>query len=188
MKPLVPRVAAVLLLAASPSVALPVQTATFHFTGRLDTHHGVIRLPFTLGEDADDFRLWTDSYLDGLNFDPLVALWTEDGALIHWNDDDADIHPASQSFADAGFALGGLLAGHYLLTLTLSENTPLGNFLADGFRYDGDSPVALSAGRNWSVWLTASQGSGSVPEPALLSLFGAGALAAACAGRRPKTR
>ncbi|MDR2259799.1 MAG: DVUA0089 family protein, partial [Azoarcus sp.] len=73
MKPLAPLVAAAALLLAAPAA----QSAAFHFTGSIDHHNDIVTIPFTLDEDADIFQLWTDSWLDGLNFDPIAALWAD---------------------------------------------------------------------------------------------------------------
>jgi hypothetical protein len=181
-----------LLATALCFIALPAQAAIFHFTGHITNHNDVVLIPFTLDEDADEFRLWTDSFLDGVNFDPIATLWADDGGLIGWNDDDASLSPATQSYGDAGLYLSSLVAGNYILTLTLSENYALGSVLSDGFRYDGETPVLLNdysfvpTGGDWSVWLTATQaGNGSVPEPSLPALLALGTLAA-CIVRRHK--
>ncbi|MDR0716285.1 MAG: DVUA0089 family protein [Azoarcus sp.] len=185
MKTRLAPLAAALLLGALPASAAPL-----HFTGSLDYHNDIATISFTLDKDVDEFSLWTDSYLDGLNFDPYATLWTGDGVLIGWSDDDPFIHPATQSDADAGFHFTSFLAGDYILTLTALGNFPLGGALADGFLLDAATPLPISGGGDWSVWIDATQGNASgngVPEPStlLLGLLGAGALAVRAA-RRPR--
>jgi hypothetical protein len=176
---------AALLLGSAPTA----QAVTFHFTGDLFEHNEIISLPFTLDDEVSDVRLWTDSFLDGVHFDPIAALWNDDGSLIDWNDDNPSIHPATQTFGDAGLLLTSLAAGDYFLTVTAEGNSPLGNLFTDGFLLDTDIPTALDAGSTaWSLWLTAAppvSGGAGVPEPSLPALLAIGALAAYTLRRRP---
>ncbi|GHU10335.1 hypothetical protein AGMMS50225_13540 [Betaproteobacteria bacterium] len=172
-----------LFFAATPALA-----SVFHFNGNLSYHNEVITIGFTLDQDASDIRLWTDSFQDDLNFDPALALWSGNGDLLGTSDDSPWVNPASQSWGDAGFELGWLAAGDYLLTLTPWDNLALGASLSEGFSFDADTPIDFSvwnawSGANWSVWLdgvdAASLSGGNsapVPEPGLLSLLGIGAL------------
>lgn len=182
-----------LALASLASLSLaspgsPVRAETVHRTGELAAHNEVVVLSFTLDEDADAVRLWTDSFLDGRGVDPLLALWDADGGLIDWNDDDATLEPATQTWGDAGLLLASLAAGDYFLSLTALGNLPWGGSLSDGFAYDLDPPDrSFAASPHWSVWLSAPglQVSG-VPEPPTAALLAAGMLLV-LAGQRRRT-
>ncbi|MDR0715871.1 MAG: DVUA0089 family protein, partial [Azoarcus sp.] len=174
--------AKILCLCMLAALPLSASAVTFHFTGDLFEHNEIISIPFTLDDEAIDVKLWTDSFLDGLNFDPIAALWADDGAgngsLIDWNDDNPGIH-TTQTFGDAGLLLPSLAAGDYFLTVTAAGNIPLGSLFSDGFLFGTDAPTTLAAGSTaWSLWLTATpppaSGGAGVPEPSLLGLLGVG--------------
>lgn len=161
------------------AAALPL-----YFSGTLVHHNDVVTIPFSLDEEVDDIRLWTDSFQDGANFKPVITLWASDGSLIDWNDGDASIDPLTQTYGDAGLYFPTLWAGDYTLTLTLGDNYAAGDWLGDGFRHDGETPEALTdwgispLGNAWSVWIGPAT---PVPEPAgsLLFALGGGVVLAA---------
>jgi hypothetical protein len=171
-------------LALSAALGLPAQAATFHLSGEFAAQNDVVVIPFTLEEDADTVRMWTDSFRDGQGVDPLLALWDARGDLIDWNDDNDTLAPA-QTSGDAGLYFSPLAAGDYFLTLTGGGNLPWGGNLSDGFTYDLD-PAAppFGADPHWSVWLDAPQARvPGVPEPPTVALFALGMLVV-LAGRR----
>ena len=65
-----------LLVIGSNSTA---SASVFHFEGMIDYHNDVVFTYFTLDDDATDVRIWTDSFDDGANFDPI----TFDKAFAH---------------------------------------------------------------------------------------------------------
>lgn len=166
-------------------LASNANAALFNFTGQIGFHNDVVFINFGLDSDATDVRVWTDSFLSGDNFDPITALWNADtGALIAENDDNASINPDTQTFYDSGFALPSLDAGNYIFSVATFANFASGAFVADGFTYDDQDPIALAdwdqpandinMGPNWSVWLdgvdTADDNSNPVPSPAMFTL------------------
>lgn len=181
----------VLLTAALAGLSMTAGAATYHFTGNIENHNDVVKTYFTLDADATDVRVWTDSYLDGYNFDPITALWNADtGALIAQNDDNDSIDP-SQTRWDSGFNLATLTAGNYLFTVATYNNWANTSDLAGGFIFDSETPIPLSQwcqpanacneGTYWSVWLDGVSSAtnpddtgNNVPEPASLALLGLG--------------
>lgn len=176
--------APILALAAASSA----NAALINFTGDIAYNTDVIYTYFTVNTDATNVRVWTDSFMSGVNFDPITALWDASGNRLGENDDNASIDP-SQTYYDSGFTLPTLAAGDYIFTVAAYNNFSNGSNLSDGFLFDGQSPVALAdwcqpashcnMGTSWSVWLdgvdTASNPDATnVPEPASLTLLGLG--------------
>jgi len=181
------------------SLAATSQAAVFHFTGNIEYHNDVVVVPFSLLSDASDVKVYTDSFQNALNFDPITTLWRSNGdntaTLIDWNDDDPSINPAVQTYADSGFELASLEAGDYFFTIATYSNFAFESTLdlADPgsvFNYYGEAPIPLATwcqpsnwcgmGSEWSVWLegvdnATDPGPGNdVPEPAVLALLGIG--------------
>lgn len=175
-----------LFLLVSP--VSPSKAATFHLTGDLAAHNEVVVISFTLDQDADEVRIWTDSFRDGLGVDPLLALWHADGDLIDWNDDDDTLAPATQTRGDAGLFFSPLSGGDYVLTLTGLGNLPWGGSLSDGFVYDLDpAETSFGARPRWSLWLSApGLHVSDVPEPSAAVLLAAG-LPWVLAGKRRRS-
>ncbi len=182
--------AASCLLAASATS----QAALINFTGEIEYHNDVVYTYFTLNQDTNNVRVWTDSFQNGDNFDPITALWSGDGNLIAQNDDDASINPDTQTYYDSGFNLSFLEAGDYIFTVATYNNFASGNSLSDGFNFDGQNPIPLAdwdqpandvnMGPNWSVWLDGADSASNpgaddpvaVPEPGTLALIATGLL------------
>lgn len=182
--------AASCLLAASATS----QAALINFTGEIEYHNDVVYTYFTLNQDTNNVRVWTDSFQNGDNFDPITALWSGDGNLIAQNDDDASINPDTQTYYDSGFNLSFLEAGDYIFTVATYNNFASGNSLNDGFNFDGQNPIPLAdwdqpandvnMGPNWSVWLDGADSASNpgaddpvaVPEPGSLALIATGLL------------
>jgi len=195
------RMKTALLAAALLTVAAPSQAALFNFTGNITNHNDVIQVSFTLNNDATNVRVWTDSFLDGVNFDPITALWKADGSRVDENDDDASIAPGQTRF-DSGFALPFLEAGSYIFTIATYNNWALGYSLSDGFTFDSQTPVAIGdwdqpangtgKGTFWSVWLDGVDDASApgnpthVPEPSLLALLAAAGLSGVAFRRKAK--
>lgn len=198
-----------LSVAILAAMSMGASAATFHFTGNLTYNTDVVQVPFYLAADATNVRVWTDSFQanttnpQGTNFDPITALWNAStGALIDQDDDNDTINPATQTYYDSGFSLATLAAGNYLFTIAAYANFAPGPNIADGFGYDGQTPILISdwsqpansnnaRGTFWSVWLDGVTGAtdpNQVPEPASLALVGLGLLGLALGrGRKQKT-
>ena len=169
-------VGVVLAAAAAASNA-----ATFNFSGTISTQKDIIYVPFSLTQDATNVKVWTDSYKDGLNFDPITAVWRADGTRIGENDDAANIAPGQTRF-DSGLTFANLAAGNYLFTIAAYNNFSNGTQLSQGFRFDGQPAVALAdwdqpashrgMGNHFSVHLSGVDTATSpVPEPGTYAML-----------------
>jgi PEP-CTERM motif len=137
------------LTRAGASLALAFCTAAasaapFKFDGNLAFHNDVVRIDFHLDADTNGVRLWTDSFMRGLNFDPIIAVWSATtGRLIEANDDNPFVG-RGQSIYDAGLRFDALAAGDYVLTLAAYGNAAVGDRLDAGFTLDGAAPIVLT--------------------------------------------
>jgi len=120
--------------------------ADFDFDGFIANHNSIVTFNFGLATDSTSVEIWTDSFDSGANFDPITALWNAStGALIAQNDDNSSIRPATQTFWDSGIALPFLAAGNYFFTVASYANFANGSNISDGFRFDGQAPVAITS-------------------------------------------
>lgn len=143
-------------------IGATAQAVTIQFDGDIEYHNDVVFVEFTLDSDSTGVSIWTDSYDDGLNFDPIVALWDSSGYLIDQVDDDDSIN-ANQTDYDSGISLTYLAAGTYTFTIATYDNWALGDMLSDGFTFDSQLAIALAdwtqpansadMGSYWSLWL-----------------------------------
>jgi hypothetical protein len=190
--------ATALLLAAATA-----QADDYTLSGDLAFHNSVVQIDFTLAAAGTDVRIWTDSWLSGLNFDPATALWSLSGAdhqLIAVVDDDDSVGPG-QGYYDSGFLLPTLAAGQYRLTLVAASNEPKGTLLSQGFVYDQQAPIAIGQwnqpgydpnandqkGTFWRLHFAGVDTVSAVPEPASCALLLGGllgVLGVRAAGRR----
>ena len=155
------------------------QANSYTFIGNLTNYNDVVKINFSLAQAACNIRVWTDSFMNGDNFDPVVGLWNgTSGAKIAENDDNATID-SSQTYFDSGFILTNLAIGDYFLTVTSFPNFSNGENFSDGFSSDSseseptaDSKAAYSVNIE-GVELTTDENSlSSVPLPSALWLFG----------------
>lgn len=157
------------------------EAALFDFSGTITYHNEIITIPFVLNTDAADVRVWTDSFNNGANFDPITAVWNANtGALLGENDDNPSI-ATGQTYWDSGLVFPNLSAGNYLFTIAAFDNFAVGTNLSDGFRYDGDTPILITewwvnAPGNYSVHLSGvdSATNPTVPVPPSVWLLGSG--------------
>jgi hypothetical protein len=169
-----------------------LMATTFDFDGYLNYHNDVARFSFLLESDAEDVRVYTDSFDFGANgnFDPITALWDSEGNLIAKNDDIGDWWSYNW---DSGFSLSSLEAGAYMFTIAAYDNEAAGSAIDEGFKYDGNTPVPIGEWPLADQWLGEKTGmSGyyhvvfegvdsakpvTVPIPGTAVLLGSGLLA-----------
>lgn len=183
-----------------------VNAASFTFDGNIAYHNDVVEIGFTLDSDTTNVSVWTDSYLGGVNFDPITAVWQSTGSdynLIGENDDNAAI-AAGQTSWDSGLEFASLVAGDYLFTIATYSNFANGTLLSQGFAYDSDTPIPLSVwdqpasevnmGTYYRVNLdgvddatnNTDPAPAPVPEPSTILLLGSGLLGLGWYGRKRK--
>ncbi len=117
--------------------------SSFTFNGNIANHNDVVKIGFSLSSDATDVKVWTDSFQNGTNFDPITAVWRRNGTdydKIGQNDDNPYIAPG-QTYYDSGLTFSSLSAGNYLFTIATYANFANGSHLSDGFAYDSQTPI-----------------------------------------------
>lgn len=179
-----------LCLALLPCLSPLARAASFVFDGTIAYNTDKVFIDFGLDHDGTNIRIWTDSFMNGQNFDPVSALWTGDGLLLAQNDDNPNVGPG-QTYFDTGMVIPFLAAGRYMYSVQVYYNFAIGPTLADGFVLDGTQPVPIEdwwtqGAGYWRLNLEAVDTAGPVPEaaPAALLAFGLAALAGAAALRR----
>jgi uncharacterized membrane protein YdcZ (DUF606 family) len=186
------RISCVAALAAA-ALAGGAHAAQYDFSGTLSADNAVVQVAFDVSTPVGNVKLWTDSYLDGANFDPIIQLWSltsaTTGNLLGQNDDYFVAITPAQTSGDSALTFASLVSGSYLLTIEAYPNSANSTHLEDGFALDGAAPGPVIGGSFYSAHLSVD-GTGvtitPVPEPdsiALLAL-GLGVVGWAAARRR----
>ena len=154
-----------------------------HFAGTMAYTDDIVEIYFTLDVDmtADRVAVWTDSWLNGLNFDPVIQLWNAaDGSLIAQNDDGYWISPDTQTTRDAGLLANTLAAGEYIITVVCYGSYLWSDNFYNGFCLNAPGYSFEEAGVNgdWSLrvdeWNVGTGLEHAVPIPGTAWLLGSG--------------
>ena len=180
--------------------ALAAQAADRSVSGNLVFNTDVAQVAFRLDAATTDVDVFTTSWLAGVNFDPVAAVWAKLGGVytLLAEVDDDDTIGADQGAFDAGLHFDSLAAGDYLVTIAAAPNYANGPLLSSGFAFDGQAPITLAAwmqpsanpnfpdqkGGFWNVNLTNVGSVAAVPEPSTWALMGAGLLISGLLTRR----
>jgi len=181
---------------ALATLSLSAQATDLTFSGQAVNHNDKVVIDFQVAAGST-ISLWTDSWQSGLNFDPQVFL-ASGGIIVNADNDSGSLINAGAGYYDAGLQFTATTAGSYRLVLNASSNDPLGTTLAQGFAYDGDTPIALSSwnqpgydinandqkGGYWQIHLNGVEQAVVVPEPAGWALMLSGLLVLSSFGRR----
>jgi len=179
---------------AALAMAAGAQASDFVLSGTSSVNTDVAMVDFSLASAGEYVGAWTDSFLNGANFDPNIMLWQKQGSdyvLVAQNDDNPDLGSTQTAF-DAGLQMTTLAAGDYRVSISLTGNDASGGKLSQGFTLTGTSPTALSSGGFWRLNLTNVDSASvvAVPEPEswalmLAGLAGLGVMRRRRMGREP---
>ncbi len=163
---------AVALAFAASSAA---NAANFTFTGNLVNTNDVVTISFSLATAATNVRVWTDSFNNGANFDPIVAVYNAStGVKLAENDDNSSVAPGQTVF-DSGIVFSSLAAGNYFFSMAVFPNFSNGNNFADGFRFDNNPATPIQTGTFYRLNLSGVDSAVvGTPIPAAAWLFGTG--------------
>jgi hypothetical protein len=180
---------AVALLSLSAASA---NAASFTFTGNLENRNDTTHFDFSLANISTSVRAWTDSFLSGVNFDPIIAVWQQVGLdyqLLGQNDDNPSV-AAGQTYYDSGLTFANLAAGNYRLTVAAFPNFANGTLFSQGFQYDSQPISSHNRGTFFRVNIDGVDSASPVspvPEPETYAMLLAGlGLMAGIARRRKK--
>jgi hypothetical protein len=180
-----------LLAAAALLASLGTQAAEFSFSGDIVHHKDLVVIDFSLSAPAE-VTLWTDSWQSGVNFDPMLSLYTAGGSLVTSFDDPVgNTWPVGVGYYDASQRFTPLAAGHYRLVLGAS-------YEPGSAGYQADAPIPLAQWNQWSYDPNANDQKGGfwrlnlsgveqaavVPEPGRIGLMLAGLLSIALVVRQ----
>jgi hypothetical protein len=124
------------------SLALGAQADSFD--GHIAFHNDVSYYSIQITQPNSTMLLWTDSYINGANFDPILNVYYKKNRIAE-NDDFPGIDPANQTRYDSGLRLTNLAIGNYVVAVTAYGNFSAGATLGIGFVYDGQAPIGLDA-------------------------------------------
>jgi len=133
-----------LLLLAAMLLQAPARAQVAYeqsYTGHLEYHNQVEYLTIPIYAGLGNLRVWTDSYANSANFDPIITVW-HNGIRIGMNDDNSSFTPF-QTRRDSAIALPTLSWGSYLVTISAYPNFPVSNYLENGFAYDNQGPITI---------------------------------------------
>lgn len=152
------------LSVALASCVFSASAADYNFTGNLYNNTDRVHVSFEVVSQGS-VSLWSDSWSDGQNFDPIAALWMKSGSdytLVEENDDAIDL-AAGQGFYDTGMQFNNLAAGTYVYTVGASFAEPFakGILLSEGFVKDGIAPTPISQWNQPSYDLNANDQKGT---------------------------
>jgi hypothetical protein len=192
------------ILTLTLGMASAAQAVLINFEGNIEFHNDVIYTYFTLDNDATNVRMWTDSFKNGENFDPITALWKDSGELVDENDDNDNIDTATQTRYDSGLVFGNLSAGDYVFTIATYNNFASGTMISDGFSFDNETAIPLAVwnqpangvdmGTFWSVWFDGVSSARSdspsvaVSEPSAIALMSFGLFGLLASRRKSSKR
>lgn len=163
--------------------AVSAQAFSLSTSGHLTYNDDIADVPFTLTSTSTAVRLWTDSFHNGVNFDPVLTLWKRTGSdytQVAGADDDSSVGPG-QTYFDAGLKVPSLAAGDYLVSITASPYLALGPLRSQGYAFADPSVVHTlisqwtqpsssnnnQKGTFWSLQVA----TGVVPEPSSTALL-----------------
>lgn len=168
--------AALAICATLPGAAL---AASSSYSGTLINAADVADIGFTLATTATDVALWTDSFDDGANFDPILTLFKAEGSdwlLVEQNDDFGDgsgvgagisigAKPGQSAFGDSIIAFSSLAAGQYRLFVSVYDNFHSANLNESlSLGWSVTAPFPINAGSSWRATVEYTP-SAPVPEP-----------------------
>lgn len=114
------------------------------YDGHIAFHNDVAYHSIQITKPGSSLMVWTDSYINGANFDPILNVY-HINARIAQNDDFPGIDPANQTRYDSGIRLANLAVGTYVIAVTAYGNFSAGASIGSGFVYDNQVPIGLDS-------------------------------------------